>query len=303
MTAKNSNCAECDQLKAQIKQLKNQLERAETNLLNHEYESGIAEMSVGVLHNIGNTLTPSKIAISMLLQRLHNSPLCKHIRGILQPLEQVIPDCNIAEEEKQKLLQILKILPDGLEEEYQLNIEDIEKIQAKQEYIANIISLQMRYSHLKVDYFDVSIQHIIDDAISMQGESLSKRGIEVITRINKLPYVKIQESKLLQILVNLIKNAYESIDLNSLSNKKIIINCSVKDDSHIVIKIKDSGIGFIQGAEKKFFDFGYTDKAAGSGFGLHFCAHFLRSIGGDISAYSEGEGKGAEFIISLPLSS
>jgi len=239
----------------------------------------------------------------MLLQRLHNSPLCKHIRGILQPLEQVIPDCNIAEEEKQKLLQIIKILPDGLEEEYQLNIEDIEKIQAKQEYIESIISLQMRYSHLKADYCDVSIQRIIDDAISMQGESVNKRSIEIITDIEKVPYVKVQESKLLQILVNLIKNAYESIDLNSLSNKKIIIHCSVKDDSHIVIKIKDSGIGFIQGAEKNFFDFGYTDKVDGSGFGLHFCAHFLRSIGGDISAYSEGEGKGAEFIISLPLSS
>jgi len=303
MTAKNSYSAECDQLKAQIKQLKHELEQAEMNLLNHEYEDGIAEMSVGVLHNIGNTLTPSKIAISMLLQRLYNSPLRKHIRGILQPLEQVIADCNIAEEEKQKLLQIIKILPDGLEEEYQLNIEDIEKIQAKQEYIANIISLQMRYSHLKVDYCDVNIQRIIDDAISMQGESLSKRGIEVITHIKKVPYVKVQESKLLQILVNLIKNAYESIDLNELSNKKIIIDCSVKDDSHIVIKIKDSGIGFIQGAEKNFFDFGYTDKSDGSGFGLHFCAHFLRSISGDISAYSEGKGKGAEFIISLPLSS
>jgi len=135
----------------------------------------------------------------------------------------------------------------------------------------------------------------------MQSESISKRGIEVIINSDKLPRIKIQESKLLQVLVNLIKNAYESIDLNPAGNKCITINCSVEDNSYIVIKIKDSGIGFIPGTQQKFFDFGFTNKADGSGFGLHFCAHFLQSIDGDIIAYSEGEGKGAEFIINLPL--
>ncbi|MCW8928671.1 MAG: HAMP domain-containing histidine kinase [Gammaproteobacteria bacterium] len=303
MTNETSHSVECDNLKAQIKQLKNELDQVTNDLLKHEYEGGMAEMSVGVLHNIGNTLTPSKIAISMLLQRLDKSPLRTHLKKILQPLENVIPDSNLPENEKQKLLKIIQILPGSLEEEYEQNILDVEKIRDKQEHIASIIALHMRYSHLKVDYCEVSVSRIIDDAVSIQSESISKRKIEIIKEIEEIPYIKIQESKLLQIFVNLLKNAYESIDLNPESNKQICLKAYVDENSNnqVIVKIKDTGIGFSAGAEKNFFDFGYTSKSEGSGFGLHFCANFLKSIDGHIIAQSEGEGKGAEFTIYLPI--
>lgn len=304
MSNETNQYAGSDALRAKIKQLDIELELAHQNLLKQEFEGGMAEMSVGVLHNIGNTLTPSKIAISILLQRLHNSPLRKHLRSILQPLESVIPASDLPQDEKQKLLKIIQILPDSLEEEYEQNIEDVKNISDKQEHIANIIALHMRYSHLRADYCEVNISRIINDAISMQSESISKRDIDITTELTELPLIKVQESKLLQVLVNLLKNAYESIDLNPVNDKQILIHCCVEDansNSRLVIKIKDTGIGFAQGAEQHFFDFGYTSKSSGSGFGLHFCAHFLKSIGGDIIAYSEGEGKGAEFSIYLPI--
>jgi len=297
----NNDKFECQSLLAQIQQLQSELELANQNLLEHEHERGMAELSAGVLHNIGNTLTPSKIAVSMLLQRLQQSPLLKHLGAILKPLEEVIPKCDLPEEEKQKLLKIIQVLPGSLEEEYQQHINDVANIRDKQEHIASIIALHMRYSHLKADYGEVNLQRIINDAISMQSESITKRGIKIITDIGHIETLKIQESKLLQILINLLKNAYESIDMNPDSDKTISICCQQEQDAIVVIKIKDTGIGFEPGKEQQFFDFGYTSKREGSGFGLHFCAHFLRSIGGDINAISEGEGKGAEFVISLPI--
>lgn len=306
MTSKNStHNIDCTTLKAQVKQLTEELQQTQNKLLQQEYEGGMAEMSVGVLHNIGNTLTPSKIALSMLLQRLDKSPVRKHIRNILQPLEKIIPASDISEDEKAKLLKIIQILPDGLEEEYQKNISDVENIRDKQEHIVGIIALHMRYSHLNADYAEVSVSRIIDDAISMQSESIHKRGIVINKEIDVIPYLKVQESKLLQILVNLIKNAYESIDLNPQSSKQLTLYSyleTIEDGrAQIVIKLTDTGIGFKPGSEQNFFDFGYTLKSQGSGFGLHFCAHFLKTIGGDITAFSEGEGKGAEFTIVLPL--
>jgi len=303
MTSESTHNVDCDDLKAQIQQLKNELDQANNNLLKNEYEGGMAEMSVGVLHNIGNTLTPSKIALSMLLNRLEKSPLRQHIRNILKPLEEVIPCCELPEDEKQKLLKIIQILPGSLEEEYEQSILEVEKIREKQEHIASIIALHMRYSHLQVDYCEVSLPRIIEDAISMQSESIHKRHIEIIKEINNIPYIKIQESKLLQILVNLIKNAYESIDLNPQSSKQVTIKAYVDDsiNNQVIVKIKDTGSGFSSGADKQFFDFGYTSKSEGTGFGLHFCKSFLNSIGGDITAYSEGEGSGSEFTLYLPL--
>lgn len=298
MIESNKNL-EFETKQAQIEQLQSELELANRHLLEYEHERGVAELSAGVLHNIGNTLTPSKIAVSMLLQRLQQSPLLKHIGGILKPLEDVIPTCDLPEDEKKKLQKIIQLLPGSLEEEYQKNIEDVINIRNKQEHIASIITLHMRYSHLKADYCDVNMQRIIDDAVSMQSESISKRGIKVKKEIEPARHVKVQESKLLQILNNLLKNAYESIDMNPGSDKMILIRC-LEQNSTVAIKIKDTGIGFETGEEQQFFEFGFTSKIQGSGLGLHFCAHFLHSIGGDIMATSEGKGKGAEFIITLP---
>ncbi|WP_198264964.1 sensor histidine kinase [sulfur-oxidizing endosymbiont of Gigantopelta aegis] len=296
----NKNNSDYENVKTQVEQLSMELEEAKNTLLQQEYEAGIAELSVGVLHNIGNTLTPSKIAVSMLLQRLDKSPLRNHLRKILQPLEIAIPDCPLAEDEKQKLLKIIKVLPDGLEEEYAQNISDVENIRDKQEHIASIIALHMRYSHLKADLCDVNISRIIDDAISMQSESIKRRNIEVVKEIAEVPYLKIQESKLLQVLVNLLKNAYEAIDANPQSDKHILLKAYV-EKQNVIITIKDSGLGFDPAMKARFFDFGYTSKKDGSGFGLHFCASFLTSIGGEIKATSVGEGKGAQFTIVLPV--
>ncbi len=307
MTNEIIHSDEYKQLNDQIQELKYELAQAQKKLLNQEFETGMVEMSVGVLHNIGNILTPSKIVLSVLLKRLDDSPLRKHIKKILLPLEEMIPSCNLSDSEKQKILKIIQILPDSLIEEYAQNINDIEKIRDKQEHIASIIALHMRYSHLNVDYCEVSVSQIIDDAISMQSESIRKRGITIKKEINILPHLKIQESKLLQILVNLLKNAYESIDLNPQSKKIITfqsyVDDSIKNEDMIVIKIIDSGVGFTPEMEPNFFDFGYSTKEAGSGFGLHFCASFLHNIGGQISAFSDGEGKGADFTIYLPLNS
>jgi signal transduction histidine kinase len=49
------------------------------------------------------------------------------------------------------------------------------------------------------------------------------------------------------------------------------------------------------------FTFGYTTKSKGSGFGLHSCANYLIANKGSIDAKSEGQGKGSEFIVRLPV--
>ncbi len=292
---------EIEYLQQQIVALQKALKMEQDRICELESERGMAEVAAGVLHNIGNTLTPSKIVISTLLRKMEQSTLRKHLRTILHPFEQLVLDSDLVEGEKQKLLKIIKILPETLEEEYVQYINNITNVQDKQEHIISIIALQGRYAHFKSDYASVDVEHIINDAISIQSESLEKRGISVSQDIQVQHTLKIQELNLLQTLINIIKNAYEAIDMYPSSEKVIIITARECDDQQIEIKIRDSGIGFEKGTEQGFFDFGYTSKESGSGFGLHFCCYFIQSIGGNIYAQSDGIGKGAEFIIVLPL--
>ena len=57
----------------------------------------------------------------------------------------------------------------------------------------------------------------------------------------------------------------------------------------------------IKELKNKIFTYGFTTKKGGKGFGLHYCANYIQSIGGSIRAESEGPGKGAEFLITIPV--
>ena len=52
---------------------------------------------------------------------------------------------------------------------------------------------------------------------------------------------------------------------------------------------------------QKIFNYGFTTKKSGNGFGLHSAANAMTEMGGTIKLQSEGIGKGATFTIELPL--
>ena len=62
------------------------------------------------------------------------------------------------------------------------------------------------------------------------------------------------------------------------------------------------GIGIAPENITKIFSHGFTTKKDGHGFGLHSGANAAREIGGNLTAHSDGVGKGAVFILDLPVS-
>ncbi|HEO1347682.1 TPA: ATP-binding protein, partial [Legionella pneumophila] len=51
----------------------------------------------------------------------------------------------------------------------------------------------------------------------------------------------------------------------------------------------------------RIFSFGFTTKKNGHGFGLHCSAIYARDLGGTLYAESNGNGKGAQFVLDLPI--
>jgi sensor histidine kinase regulating citrate/malate metabolism len=65
--------------------------------------------------------------------------------------------------------------------------------------------------------------------------------------------------------------------------------------------VSDNGIGFAPELQTNFFNFGYSTKARGSGFGLHATALFVHEMDGDIRLQSDGPNLGATLVMDLPL--
>ena len=109
---------------------------------------------------------------------------------------------------------------------------------------------------------------------------------------------------LLQVLGNIILNAYESIQRSESESGSISLTAANEtiDDREMVRRVvSDSGCGFDDESRKKIFQRGYTSKSGDlSGLGLHWCANAIAAMGGRIQAESTGAGQGAQFHVLLP---
>ena len=73
------------------------------------------------------------------------------------------------------------------------------------------------------------------------------------------------------------------------------------DETNDFIRVIDNGCGIPQQNIIKIFNHGFTTKEKGHGFGLHACANAMTEMGGSITVESDGENKGAAFMIKIPV--
>ncbi len=85
-----------------------------------------------------------------------------------------------------------------------------------------------------------------------------------------------------------------------LAKKRILKFTIDSDNEAVFLRIQDSGKGIPKENIKKIFSHGYTTKEDGQGFGLHGSANYMTEMGGTMWAESEGEGKGAVFVLRFP---
>ncbi len=292
-----------DLLEQKVDERTRELREAQEKLLQQAHEAGMAEMAVGILHNIGNAITPAKVGNTLLAKRLRESPVRRHITRIMTQINGILSGTTPPnDEEKTKLLRVVELLPRSIEEEYTWFVSETERIADKHEHIESIIHLQMRYARLAGSQETVAVNEIIRDALELLEDALGKREIEVTTHLGEVPSVRIEKPKLMQILVNLIKNAYESMEQSDRELKQLTIVSRLEEppQNEVVVVVRDTGIGFSAEASEKLFNFGFTTKTRGSGFGLHSSANYLIANNGRLTARSEGPGLGAEFTVHLP---
>jgi signal transduction histidine kinase len=107
--------------------------------------------------------------------------------------------------------------------------------------------------------------------------------------------------KVLQILVNLIRNAKYAMDSAAKRNKRLTISIHLNAENMVQLSVTDNGIGIPEQNLTRIFSHGFTTKRDGHGFGLHSGANAAREMGGRLYARSDGAGLGATFTLELPL--
>ena len=136
----------------------------------------------------------------------------------------------------------------------------------------------------------------------MQASALEQRKITIKKEYDtNLPSLTIDKSRLIQVVVNIIKNSYESFDEMEKINR---VNCitirTFSKNKKAFVEITDNGIGFDLKDINSFFEFGKSNKGS-SGFGLYYCKMFMIKNNGELFFTSPGIGKGATLKLSFNI--
>lgn len=158
----------------------------------------------------------------------------------------------------------------------------------------------------KPSFHPVNIHEVMEKALSVMTVPLNKAGI-VLKRFYdpSLPQVRGDEGKLLQVFLNIIKNAVEatkkggSIEISTGPSRE-----SVREGGKVkrwaLISISDTGKGIPESELKNIFIPFYTKKKQGTGIGLALSKKILKDHKGMIKVKSQ-EGKGTSFFIYIPF--
>lgn len=142
----------------------------------------------------------------------------------------------------------------------------------------------------------VEVRSVLDTARRLASELLS--GIEVKTKFLNVPLVRVDETRLCQVFLNLLKNAAHA--LKAREGATIELELDV-EPHRVVVRISDNGPGIPDVVLKRLFEPWQTTKAEGTGIGLALCRRYLAEMGATIEHHG-GPGEGARFEIKLQIS-
>lgn len=147
-----------------------------------------------------------------------------------------------------------------------------------------------------------SVVTLIGEAIDLIAFETRRHKVEIETDIpTDLPDVNCDRIQIYQVLVNLLKNAYEVLKLSNSDERKIWIRAT-QMEGQIQLSISDNGSGIDTKKQGKIFDAFYTTKPNGMGMGLAISRTIVEDHGGSMSV-EENEYGGATFAFTLPVAS
>lgn len=279
------------------------LDSAQSSLLEMSRAAGMAEVATAVLHNVGNVLNSVNVSCNLLMDQLKQSRVANISRVALLMTE---PDCDLSdfltEDSRGKQIpEYLTSLASALKKEHELMLREVKLLHSRIDHIKEIVSMQQSYSRISGVSESINPEKLMEDTLKLHAEAMVRHGITVIKDYESLPSINVDKNKVIQILLNLINNAKYACSENGGMEK--IVTLRIRRRDHFVrMEVMDNGVGISRQNMTRIFQYGFTTRPSGHGFGLHSGALSARELGGSLSVFSDGPGKGATFILDLPIS-
>ena len=207
---------------------------------------------------------------------------------------------------KNPLGPLLNLLPVISKKQKEPQIKEMFEVVIRNvHYMKNLVKKTIQLAQLKspntsLHFEDINLKHEISDIIQTNKLLLSNNDISVFNHVPSHINVAVDRIRFQQLINNLLSNSVKY----SAKNSSITIS-SMLEQNHILVTLKDQGIGMNEEQLSHIFDEFYkADESRhdfeSSGLGMSICKQIVEKHGGKIWVESEGKNKGSTFYFTLP---
>jgi signal transduction histidine kinase len=266
--------------------------------------AGMSEIATGVLHNVGNVLNSVNVSATMVAQKVRATAL-GDLERVVEVMDQHAADLPgfLGKDPRGKHLHpFLKSLTAKLAEERAALEREVHGLTEGIDHVKVLVKAQQTYARRTEVLEPTILAEQIEAALGISYQVLPKREDLVVEReLEDLPRVNVDRHKLMEILVNVIINARQSMAESGCAPPILRLSVAKVDDERVQIRIADNGLGIPPENLVNIFKHGFTTKKNGHGFGLHTAANAATEMSGGLRAESDGPGKGATFVLEIPF--
>ena len=278
------------------------LEVSKQDVIRTSRMAGMSEIATGVLHNVGNVLNSVNVSANLVTRNTEQLPVedLVAMRDVLRANESNLSDFVQNDEQGKHLLPFINDLANALQAGKAGILTELSGMNRGVEHIGELVRSQQTFAGRQGVLEPTSVAEQIDAAIVICKQAGKGNDIEITRDFEEFGKVEIDRHKLMEVLVNLVKNAFDSMDEGHSRVKRLKVSLERFEGDRLKIRVKDSGKGINEENLARIFGHGFTTSKDGHGFGLHVSANAATEMKGSLTVESEGEGKGATFILELP---
>jgi two-component system NtrC family sensor kinase len=289
-------------------------QRKKANIILHQRNEQIETQSKA----LEKTLTDLKNTQKQLIQSEKMASLGELTAGIAHEIQNPLNFVNNFSEINTELIDEMEaeISNEHLEEVRAIaeNIrENQQKISQHGKRADFIVKGMLQHSRNSTgEKQDTNLNVLADEFFKLSFHGLRAKdknfNAEMVTHFDdKLPKVNIAQQEIGRVLLNLFNNAFYAVNQKSKTagpdyKPEVSLSTSTEND-HVVIKVKDNGIGIPDAIKEKIMQPFFTTKPTGEGTGLGLSLTYdmvVKGHGGSIEINTK-EGEYSEFKITLPL--
>jgi signal transduction histidine kinase len=278
------------------------LNEANRQLVEASRHAGMAEVATGVLHNVGNILTSVNVGIEILNEHVVALPGDRMLRAA-DLLATARANTPVDPARFDAAIRYIAAIANQLTADRDTLLAEIVTLRGHVEHVNRVITMQNGFARTGGVHEQVELATLVGEAVALVCPDSGRHGLEFVCEVEPDRVVMIDRHRVLQILVNLLANARDSVVEHRRSGAagapRITATVTLEPD-WVELRVEDTGGGIAPEALPRIFNAGFTTKAKGHGYGLHSSALAAEQLGGTLRCASAGIGRGASFVLRVP---